>query len=182
MAYSTNEQVAALCRNLLDGSEYFSTSSSPTAADVEDFLSSGCSIIETHLKVWGYNTPVVATATAYDWFSELNTLFAAARAEMTRINVTLSPGERTRGQVFDEMFWSGLKKLEGIDLTAAGLTKTNTGTTTTSGGFLYVGGTSVAEKSTREEDSDRVAPRFRRDMFRFPDSMLPAGADTDTDD
>jgi len=181
MAYGTPDAVAGLCANLLDGANNFSTSSSPTLARVERFLSSGCSIIETRLKSWGYEVPPIESAVIYDWLSNLNTLYAAAHAEMTRINVTLAPGERTRGQVFYEMFWDGLERLEGQDLSNAGLVPTGV-SGGTSGGYLYVGGTSIAGKSTVEEDSDRVKPKFHRDMFRFPDSLTPDAADTDADD
>jgi len=180
-AYCAASNVASYCQNLLDGSDNFGTSTSPTLSMVNAFISSGCSVIESNLSAWGYNPPPATTSIVYQWLSDLNALYAAARAEMTRINVTLAPGERTRGQVFYEMFWSAIRQLKGQDLTAAGLEKSSTGGTS-SGGYLYVGGTSIAGKSTVEEDSDRVTPRFHRDMFRFPDSLTPDTADTDADD
>jgi len=105
----------------------------------------------------GYSVPVAA-GILYDWLADLNALFAAARAEMSRINVVLGPGERTRGQVFDEMFWDGLRNLSKMNLSGAGATRSTAGK-------LYVGGISEAVKDTYVDDTDRVKPRFSRRMF-----------------
>ncbi len=165
-AYASASDVANRCRNLLGGVSNFSSSTSPTITAVNGFLSSACSIIETFLLSCGYSVPVTEDTAVYGWLSELNTLYAAAQAEMTRVNVTLGPGERTRGQVFDEMFWKGLKRLAEGDLTFAGLSRTSTAK-------IYVGGVSQDDKDTWEDTTDRVRPRFTRGMFAFDETVRP---------
>ena len=170
MAYCAASTVAGYTRNLLGPDKIFTESSCPTLNSVESWLSSGCSVIETVLAGAKYSTPVPTTSGVYGWVSELNALWAAAHAEMSRTNVTLSPGERTRSQVMFEYFWSELEKLilgiggNGNDLTLVGLTRTSVGK-------LYVGGISVSDKQIWESDSDRVQPAFFRGMGKFPGTI-----------
>ena len=174
MAYSTCAQVATLCQNLIQGASTFSSSTSPTDTAVGTWLSSGCSIIETRLAGWRYSVPVTAGTVAYDMVADLNALYGAAKAEMSRSNVTLQPGERTRGQVFMDLFWKQLKDLRDMDLTMAGLARSSTG-------GLYAGGISQADKDSITSDSDRVSPRFQRGIFRTDGTLDPSGVVADTD-
>ncbi len=172
MAYASASGVAAYTRNLLGPDKIYTESSCPTLNSIDGWLSSGCSVIETVLSGAKYTTPVPTTAGVYGWVSELNALWAAAHAELSRTNVTLSPGERTRGQVMLEYFWSELEKLilgiggNGNDLTLVGLTRTSVGK-------LYVGGISVSDKQLWESDTDRVTPRFATGLFSFPGTIKP---------
>ena len=166
MAYASGSDVAAYCTNILGGQTGFSYSSCPTISAVNGWLSSGCSIIESQLSGHRYSTPVGAGTAAYDWLKNLNALYAAGNVEMSRANVVLAPGERTRGQVFLEMFWKQLEELCRGDLSLAGLSRS-------SYGKLYAGGISVSTKQTYETDSDRVEPRFGRGMFSFPGTIDP---------
>ena len=172
MAYASASTVSVYCKNLLGPDKIFTESSCPTVTAVNSWLSSGCSVIETVLSGAKYTTPVPVTSGVYGWVAELNALWAAAHAEMSRTNVTLSPGERTRGSVMYDYFWSELEKLvlgiggNGNDLTLVGLTRTSVGK-------LYVGGISYADKNTWESDTDRVKPAFFRQMGRFPGTIDP---------
>jgi len=166
VSYAAASDVAGHCQNILDGTDNFTMSTCPTLSDVNAWLSSGCSIIETVLTANRYSVPPASSTSVYGWLRDLNALFGAARAEMSRSNVTLAPGERTRGQVFLAEFWSGVKQLTTLDLTGVGLSRSGTGT-------IYTGGISIAAKDAFESDSDRVSPRFRRGMFDFPDSGRP---------
>lgn len=168
--YSSASQVAAYCKNLLGPEPTFTQSSCPTLTQVKNWLSTGCSVIESCLADNGYVTPVSASSGAYVWIQEIETLFGAARSEMSRTNVVLGPGERTRGQVFQDMFWDELEKLCKRDLTRYGVTRSSTG-------IIHVGGISKARKCLVEQDSDRVEPRFERNLFRFPDTIDPRGRD-----
>lgn len=161
MSYSSPSAVGAYCRSLLGEFTTWTESSCPTIQQVKGWLSTGCSIIEARLSGAGYSVPVGKSAGAYDWISDLNALFAAARAEMSRSNVTLGPGERTRGQVFEEMFWKGIDDLTEHDLTSLGVDRA-------SRGQMYAGGISYGDKQSYESDSNRVVPRFGREQFRFP--------------
>jgi len=170
MPYASASHVARLTKNLVGPDKTFTSSTSPTLKAVNDWLSSGCSVIETVLGSNGYSTPVASTAGAYSWFTDLNGLWAAAWAEMSRSNVTLGPGERTRGQYFLEEFWSQFDRILKQDLTiGGGLAKSSVG------GTIFVGGIKVADKQTIEQDTSLVEPRFSRGMFRDPGSQLPRG-------
>lgn len=167
MAYASASDVAALTQNILSGEEGFLTATCPTLVEVKQWLSSGCGIIETKLAGNGYSVPVASTVQAFDWMRNLNSLYGAAFVEFSRTNITLTLGERTRGQVFYEMFWKELEKFISMDLTLIGVTRT-------SDGKLYVGGISQADKDTRDQDTDRVKPRFRRGEFDFPGTIRPS--------
>lgn len=166
MAYASASNVAGLCQNILGSEDNFTTSTCPTLSQVKYWLSSGCSVLEGRLAGAGYSVPVTSGTRAYDWLGDLNCLYAAARAEMSRTNITLAPGQRTRGQVFDEMFWKQLKELLQLDLTQVGVSRG-------SSGRLYVGGISVSDKDSWEDDTDRVPSRFRRGMFDYPGRQSP---------
>ena len=172
MAYSTCAQVADLCQNLIQGASTFTSSTSPTEAAVGRWLSSGCSIIETRLR-----GTLTAGTRAYDMASDLNALFAAGKAELSRSNVTLQPGERTRGQVFMQMFWDELEQMMKMDLSALGWTSLVTST----GGMLYAGGISQADKASVASNTDRVDSRFKRGQFRSVETLNPSGESYDSD-
>ena len=174
MPYSSASSVARLCKNLLGPERNFSVSTCPTSVEVDTWLSSGCSIIETVLAGHKYTVPVASGTVAYGWISDLNTLYGAGMTELARTNVTLGPGERTRGQYFLESFFDQLEMMVSGkmgDLTLAGLGRTSQGT-------LYAGGISVSAKQTFEQDLDRVNPRFAKSMFRFPGTLDPATGNT----
>lgn len=170
MAYATTSNVAKLCLNLADGWIDFTTETKPAISDVQTWLSSGCSIIETKLSSWGYSTPVPTTSALYDYIRDLNTFYAAARAEMSRMTATTMPGERTRGQVFDRMFWDNLHRLEEMHLSGglvgAGLTVSSTA------GEIYVGGISETDKEVYSDNTDYVEPRFKRDKHKIGGTLL----------
>ena len=127
----------------------------PTVTAVNNWLSSGCALINTRLQAKGFAPPDASVA-AHDALRDLNALYAVARAEMARTNTKLGPGERTRGQVFDDLFKKGLAEFMAQDLSRAGLVASAAG---------YVGGISEAERESVESDTDRTTPRFTRDQW-----------------
>jgi hypothetical protein len=162
--YSATSDVADLCRSLLGPESDFSGNTVPSASAVVNWLADGYSIINAQLASVGFATPAASTAGIYQHLKHLNTLYAAGFAELSRVNTTVGPGERTRGQVFLDMFWKQCDKLEEYASSGdAGGLETDTGI-----GSIYAGGTSVATKATYESNTDRVVPRFTRNMFRFP--------------
>jgi len=167
VAYGSASGVARYCKNILGPEQTFSESSCPSIKDVKGWLSGACAVIETCLANRGYSVPVAAGNRVYDWLADLGELYGAARVELSRTNVTLGPGERTRGQVFDEQFWNQLDRLCKNDLTQLGVGKSGTGAR------IYVGGISQTEKDRIIADTDLVAPRFSRNLFRFPDTVDP---------
>lgn len=172
MAYASASNVAALCKNLLGSASTFSSSTCPTDTSVDTWLSSGCAVINAHISGNGYSVPVASTAAIYDELVDLNALYAATRAELSRINIVVNIDERARYQIFDKMFWDGLARLGSMDLTSMGLSKTSSTVAP------YAGGISVADKESYETNTDRVNPRFHRGMHDFPGIRHPV-ADSD---
>ncbi len=155
-AYAETMDVAMYCSNLINGVADFSSTTTPTIANVVAWLNRGAAIINNRIKAAGYTLSVGYATDVWRELAELNAFYAVARAEMARTNVRLAVGERTRGQVFEEMFWKGLDKFIAQDLTQIGAGYIHGG---------YIGGTSISEKLSVESDSDRVAPRFIRGQF-----------------
>ena len=145
-------------------------STSPNLDAVEVWLSSGCGVLESTLASMGYSVPVATDTVLWSWLRHLNTLFAAAYAEMSRVNTTISAGERTRGQIYLAQFNDSLKNLQNMNLSAMGATENTAG-----GMTMFVGGISNASKETYQQDSDRVKPRFFKGLFDMPDTTRPSG-------
>jgi len=153
---------------LIGAGESFSDTTKPTRVEVNRLLDKGYSIINTRLTQQGYSTPLSGTETVFDEIVDLESLYAAAMAQMGRMSSRLGPQERTKGQVLLELFNKRLDALLDGDLSLAGLTPV-------SARRGYVGGISRSEKKTYTSDTDRVAPRFTRDQFRHEGSQAPAG-------
>lgn len=173
MAYASASDVAAYTPGLLDDGEFTATSR-PSRDDVARYLTAGDALIDTTLAGAGYSTPVGAAATVYNFVIDLSALYAAARAETTRLSARVAATERTRAQVLMEEFNNGLDMLVDQDLSRSGLTRAATGK-------LYAGGISKADKKSVEGDTDRVVPRFERGQFRYSDTQTPGGTTTDTE-
>jgi hypothetical protein len=158
MAYSDQSHVAANCRNILNGGSEFTNDTNPTLEQVNFWLSSACNIIEARLSNSGYDVPVPVTSGVYSWVGNINTLYAVARAEISRSTATVSPQERTRGDVFMKMFWEELGTLSRSDLGSMGLSRRNDAT-------VYTGGKSTAVKDANYNDTGITQPRFRRNKL-----------------
>lgn len=166
-AYASASDVAILCRNLLNGEDGFSFSSSPSIDAINTWLSSGCSIIESRLASDGYVVPISQDALVFGWLRDLNALFCAANAEYSRLNISITPGERTRGQLFEDRFWKQLDSLCEMDLTTIGAVKNDNSISSMS---LYVGGTKKSNKESVKNNYDRVDPRFSKGLFNLPNT------------
>lgn len=167
MAYCSASNILGYSKNLAGSANNFTEDTDPKLSQVVEWMSSGCAAIHSRLSSAGWSVPVASGTDLYDRLADLNALFAAGRAETSRINVTISPGERTRGQIFTSMFWDELNALVENDLTDMG------GTTVTSDAQIYVGGIDVDDKDTYYDDDDRVNSRFKRNQFKFGDSIYP---------
>jgi len=173
MTYGSASGVAANVPNLVGEEGTFTKTTIPTDTQVERWLAAGYALINGDLAGRGYSTPVPATATVYSLVVDLEELYAAARAESARMSARIGPDERTRGQMLMQQFKDGLKALLAMDLSRAGLTHT---------GKLYAGGISQSDKDSYNADTDRVQPRFKRGMWRMPDTTRPGGDDDGEDE
>lgn len=167
MAYCSASDVFSYSQNLAHGQPTFNAETLPTLNQVTRFMSSGCAAIHTKMAEAGWDTPVASGTDLYERLIDLNALFAAGRSELTRVNVTVGPGERTRGQIFLDLFKMELDELVNSNLAEIG------GEVSSTDGEIFVGGISVASKDSYDDDSDRVQPRFKRNQFKFSESQYP---------
>lgn len=170
MSYSATSDVAAFVPNLINACPNFDSTTLPTVAQVTRWLSAACSTINGRLSSMGYDVPVPGEAAIFDEVAELEVFYAVSRAELVRISARVSATERSRAQIFDQMFKDGLEDLLGRDLSRAGLDHTSK---------AYAGGISKADKLSVEGDTDRVEPRFSRGQFNAPDTVRPSGRGRD---
>ena len=166
MSYASASDVGALCRNLIGSASGFDTSTSPNGTQVAAWLSSGCALINSVLGTRGYGA-IPTTSAAYDFARDANALYAAWRAESSRINARVSPGERTRSDKFKQDFNDAIGELKSMDLSRLGVSVANS--------QVYAGGISVSDRDSVEDDTDRVTPRMRRGMFRNREATEPGG-------
>jgi len=167
MAYCSASDIFSYSENLTHGQPMFNAETKPTLNQVNMFMSSGCAAIHTKMTEAGWSVPVASGTDLYDRLKDLNALFAAGRAELTRVNTTIGPGERTRGQIFLDLFKLELSELVSEDLTTIG------GAVSTTDGEIFVGGISVTSKDSYNNTTDRVQPRFKRNQFKFSESQYP---------
>jgi hypothetical protein len=166
--YAATNDVADMCRSLLGNEQPdFDAYTIPCASAVVNWLGDGYAIINAQLAALGYTTPVASTVGLYQHLKQLDSLYAAGFAELARVNVTVGPGERTRGQVYLDMFWKQCNNLATYIGGGGGGGASSLVPDSTVAGRIYVGGTSVADHDANEDDTDRIAPRFTRDMFKF---------------
>ena len=163
MAYASASDVAGLTRNLIAPGSTFTTSTSPTLASVNGWLSAGSALIDTRLASAGYG-PIPAGNVAYDLAVQANAAFGAWWAERSRTNARVATNERTRADYFKKDFNDLMDVLLALDLSRGGVSQTS---------VAYAGGQSVADKDTVEADGDRVQPRFVRGMFENPEAPRP---------
>ena len=170
MAYCSSSDVAALCKNLTSGGSDFTTSTSPTLAQVNTWISAGSSLFDATLAGMGFGT-IPATSVAYDLATQVNASFAAYRAERSRSNPRTAPGEKGRAEQLKDDYIDMLETLTTLDLSRMSVSQTSK---------AYSGGISVSDKKTVEGDSDRVSPRFIRGANRNIDSLEPGSNNSGT--
>lgn len=175
MAYCSASDIFAFSQNLTHGQPAFNEETTPTLTQINRFLSSGCAAIHTGLSSVGISVPVASGTDLYDRLSDLNSLFGAGRAELSRVNTTIGPGERTRGQYFLDLFKEELEMLleELSEMAEDELEEIGGEVNVSSTGKIFVGGISQDSKDAYDSDSDRVKPRMTRNQFKFSDSQYP---------
>lgn len=165
MAYCSASDVMALTPGLVKPASMFDTSTCPSLTEVNTWLASGSSVIDTQLASAGYS-PIPATSPAFGMAQQANALFGAWFAERSLITARVSADERTRADMFKRDYESLMKILVDLDLGQAGVPLLQTGR-------AYAGGISISDKATVEDDGDRLATRFKRGMGRHPERTDP---------
>ena len=160
MAYANASQVYAHVFSLVKPASEFDANTCPSLAEVNIWLTGGCAVINAHLAGAGYGA-IPTTSAAYDLATAANALYGAWMAERSRVNARVSAGERTRADMFKRDFEFHLEQLLTLDLSRTGVTQTS---------VAFAGGISKASKDSYNSDTDRVPGRFKRGMFRNPES------------
>ena len=156
---SCMDEVEALCK-YLTADAVFSTTTQPTLAEVEEWLTAAYRIINVKLLEYGYAADQTDTDVK-GALQHYNALWAAAQVEFSQPSAGFTPEGENRGDKFLKMFDDELQKLinsRGFFL--LGATKTE--------GLLdavSAGGIRVADKRTLNDDSDFLKTRFRMGQF-----------------
>lgn len=168
--------VAALCQHLTAAGS-FSTTTQPTLAQVEGWLTEGYGLINTRLMHQGYkqdqtDTDLLRALQPY------NIWYAAAMAEYSQASAGFSEGSGGRGDMFMAMFWGSSsrdgKLYLGLDalIQSKAFALLGAGIHTDPTDYLSVGGISRDEKRTAEQDADLVPFMFTRDKFSAPGTRV----------
>ena len=160
MGYCTTCQVYSHVFSLVKPASAFDTSTCPSLDDIEQWITTGCAVINTQLSTRGYGGPSSGTA-LYEMLGQANAFWAAALAEDSRVNARISADERTRGDRFYRQYEKLMAVLDKMDLSRLGLSQTS---------GVYAGGISWSDKSSVESNTDRVPGRFKRGQFRNPEA------------
>lgn len=166
MAYSTCSMVAALIPNLLNGAvtlDYLDNEVRPASAEIRQFMSGGCALIEAKVNSMGFSPPGIDGA-LYDFLSDIEANYAAWRSEMSRSSPRTAKGERSRADTFRKAYEAGLRQIGKMDLGLLGWTRVS------SVASKWGTGVSIADKEAISSDTDRVEPAFTRDGFTNPDA------------
>ena len=161
MAYSTCRKFLALIPNLTGNAgsiDNMGLQIFPGSAQLIDFASAGCALINTKIRSLGYAPPAASSAEVYDYLGQLESNYVAWQAEAARSSPRVSQGERTRADMFKRAFEDGLKMLEMMDLSRSGLDIDSTTD-------WYIGGISSSEKRSVTGDTDRIPTRFSKGQF-----------------
>lgn len=152
-------RVEALCKTLTDAG-VFSTTTQPTLAEVEDWLTDGKAQVNLRLARYGYSKDQT-DADVVRVLMHLNALWAAAQVEFSNPSQGFSPEEGSRGEMFLKQFEeqctvtinnSGFEELGGTK--ASDLTELSS-----AGGIRY------SDKETIENDTDIIPYAFTRGRF-----------------
>lgn len=105
-----------------------SDDTTPTGAQVDEWLNEGSSLIDGALSGAGYVVPVVRTAAIYPVFRALANLYATAYTLRARGLDMVQGREESRSETYLNDFFSRLKTLAGQDLTGQGVPLKPSGT------------------------------------------------------
>lgn len=122
MSYGSVSGVSAL----VPAAGTLGTSSTPTSAQVMEWLAQGSARIDRALSSAGYSIPVASTATVYAELTALANLYGAAHVLTARGLDTTNGEAENRADVWLERFDETLKAIVASDLSALGVSATTT--------------------------------------------------------
>ena len=102
------------------------TTSTPTSAQVTEWLAQGSARIDRALSSAGYSIPVASTATVHAELTALANLYAAAHVLIARGLDSANGEAENRSDAYIERFTSELTALASSDLSALGVSAATT--------------------------------------------------------
>jgi len=102
------------------------SSSTPTSAQVTEWLTQASARIDRALATAGYSIPVASTATAYAELTALANLYGAAFVLMARGLDSATGEAENRSDALMRQFSDGLTSIAGSDLSALGVSASAT--------------------------------------------------------
>ena len=103
-----------------------SATSTPTSAQVTEWLAQGSARIDRALSSAGYSIPVASTATVHAELTALANLYAAAHVLIARGLDSANGEAENRSDAYIERFTSELSALASSDLSALGVSAATT--------------------------------------------------------
>ena len=104
----------------------FGTSSTPTSAQVTEWLAQGSAKVDRALSSAGYSVPVSSSASVYAELTALANLYAAALVLSARGLDSANGEAENRSDVWLKRFSDDLASLAASDLTALGVSSSST--------------------------------------------------------
>ena len=158
------KQVESWCRHLTNGGT-FSSASTPSLTQVNDFLEYAFDDIKANLVRFGYGTAAPADSGGLGFLEKLNVMRACIDIEMTYPLTEFDPNHpNPRMLMFTSQWEEGTFLISTHTLDGIGLT----GGDTNLSDLLVFTGTSRSRKNSREIETDRVAGKFPRDFGQSP--------------
>ena len=165
--YSSEAEVTAFTRHLLDGAVAFNSTTRPTSTEVGTFLTRVCGVLDVALAAAGLAVPITQTTAKLacdDWV----TAHTAEYIELTQRGVGYSDGEGTRTAAFRNLQKSAM---DFAKENRAGFI--NLGVTTISGsalsdGLSFTGLDAVSDRAD-PDDAALAQPKFTRSLFDSQD-------------
>lgn len=150
------------CRHLTSNGT-FSTTTAPTLAQVQDWLTIAQSDVMMQLLAHGFGTTAPTNQNGLAWLEKMNCLRACMNVEMTYpVTEWGKPNERMAA--FKEQWDEGIALMEKPGaLASIGLEESASGSLSS---HLEFTGTSLSRKQSREAEEDRVAGKFQRNFGR----------------
>lgn len=161
MAYSSVDEVLAFTRHLLGGQPSYNEDTTPTLAEVQNFINQVSAILDTALAGEGFTTPVTQATAALvcdDWV----TARVVERVELTQRGVGYSDAEGTRYGAFRNLVSAAQKFAQE---NRVGFVRLGVPVEIGRVGGLQFTGLTTADDRVDPQNSSLEQPKFWRGIF-----------------
>lgn len=160
------KEVEALCRHLTNAG-VFDTTTNPTLANVEKFITDTYDEIGVFLVLAGY-AKIQTDADIIGTLQHFNALGACAKVELTQPSVGFEDTENTRYNKFFNEFKEVKELIKSVAFERLGATRS-----WEESDNLTCGGISISDKEDIEEDTNHPNYTFTRTKHKQPSTAYP---------